>query len=112
FEIIPGFNLLFKMKTTIAQPKNLIATIKYLQLIICIFEEFRFYYFIEQQNNEINLLEIYGNVKFNQTLSKICMVFRKIIRVHAGILDENAIMTLENHYFLYFIGAYHRNISL
>lgn len=101
FQIIPGLILINKGEEIFDIESDTAIIIKYFQLILCIFEDFRFKYFILKGRNEEYIQDLYSNCEFNQMILNISMIFRQIMTF--SIVPLDLFETLETYWFLCFI---------
>ncbi|KCZ76455.1 hypothetical protein H311_02547 [Anncaliia algerae PRA109] len=87
FRIIPGLILINKGEEIFDIENDTAIIIKYFQLILCIFEDFRFKYFILKGRNEEYIQNLYSNCEFNQMILNISMIFRQIMTFSIVSLD-------------------------
>ncbi|KCZ80103.1 hypothetical protein H312_02507 [Anncaliia algerae PRA339] len=103
FDIIPCLRLLkiLKTKTSIISPLKII---KYLQLIICKFEIFRYILFLNNRTREVGWKILSENSKFNETAAIICLILHRIL-FNVRIPNIN-LEVLEIYSFFYFLKAH------
>ncbi|KCZ76640.1 hypothetical protein H311_02357 [Anncaliia algerae PRA109] len=104
FRVIPGFNLIYNIKDHISSKICLVDFIELLQLIICIFEHFRFNHFTVNEKQELNLQELHCDSDFKFTISIICIIYREILYTCLHSFEQ--MIAFENIYFLFFLRAY------
>ncbi|KCZ74732.1 hypothetical protein H311_04300, partial [Anncaliia algerae PRA109] len=84
--------------------------IKYLQLIICKIEAFRFKFFRESNIQQISLKVLYNNTEFNEALAVISIIFSRII--YLCDVSKETKMVLEIYNLVYFTRAKLTNVFL
>ncbi|KCZ82044.1 hypothetical protein H312_00526, partial [Anncaliia algerae PRA339] len=102
-KIFPCFKLLDLIKIKSRKIQHSVYIIKYLQLIICRIESFRFKFFKEINIQNISLKVLYENTEFNEALAVISIIFSRIIY----LCDESKEikMVLEIYNLVYFTRA-------
>ncbi|KCZ79725.1 hypothetical protein H312_02872, partial [Anncaliia algerae PRA339] len=102
-EILPCFNLLHVIKTPCKFRSNVIYAIRYLQIIICKIEVFRYTYFQKSGVTEININDLDRNQEFNEMIATVHYIFGKMVSNFA--VSMNTLEVLEVFNFIYFIKA-------
>ncbi|KCZ77035.1 hypothetical protein H311_01960, partial [Anncaliia algerae PRA109] len=101
FKVFPFFILVHKINTNKEGITQTVYLIRYLQLIIGVVETFRFQYFSSPLHTGVLVEDLYQNPKFNETILKIGILFRRILII-INISNET-MNVLDIYNFIYFI---------
>ncbi|KCZ75805.1 hypothetical protein H311_03208, partial [Anncaliia algerae PRA109] len=77
--ILPCFNLIDRIKIDKDDNYQNVKIIRYIQLIICKFEAFRYKYYNENPIEEVNIQYLYKHPEFNETLLIMNIYLKKIL---------------------------------
>lgn len=101
FKVFPFFTLLHKINTNKEGKPQTVYLIRYLQLIIGVVETFRFQYFSSHLYTGVLVENLYQNPKFNETILKIGILFRRILIIINICNDTTNVLDIYN--WVYFI---------
>lgn len=110
FRILPGFNLLNKFRKIDGSFEGTLKAIRYLQLILCTFESFRYNYFENKKILSVNLQNLYLNENFNETILIISIILNKFLALIK--FKKQTFVVLEVYSFIYFVKAKYNHLYI
>ncbi|KCZ80172.1 hypothetical protein H312_02418, partial [Anncaliia algerae PRA339] len=108
FQILPGCHLLYLLKKIMGNTSEIIKEVRYLQLVICVFESCRFQHFKNKNIGATNLQNLYLDEQFNETILIISIIFNHFLGLFK--LEELIYISLEVYSFVLFIRAKYDDI--
>lgn len=103
FKVFLGFRFMYKIRNIMGIRQKELEVIKFLQLIICKFEYFRFSHFNQKEIPFESLDTLISNSQFNETIAVIVILSKYILEVCK--LDFNYLKIIEIQSFAFFVAA-------
>ncbi|KCZ80030.1 hypothetical protein H312_02569 [Anncaliia algerae PRA339] len=101
FKILPFFNLFNIIKRNIVNDALNIKSIRYIHIIICKLEAFKYNYFVSNGIEEETIGNLFLNQNFNETLLIICELLKRLMSLHN--VSCHVLRFMEFYNFIYFI---------
>ncbi|KCZ74111.1 hypothetical protein H311_04925, partial [Anncaliia algerae PRA109] len=103
FKILPCFNLIYKIKEINLSCKITLFLIRYLLLILCKYDVYRYNYFKKAKKNYESIEKLQITEEYNETLAIISIFLRNIMLIIK--VRNHVLKVLEVYCFVYFLKA-------